>query len=560
MPLTEVAAGSVIAGYRIEELAGRGGMGVVYRATQLALDRQVALKLIAPEFANDALFRQRFKRESRLAASIDHPNVIPVHEAGDAEGLLFISMRWVEGTDLDTLVRRGGGLDPERAVALVAQVGAALDAAHARGLIHRDVKPANVLVVAGPIEHVYLTDFGLVKRLRASVPLTHSGQLLGTLDYVAPEQIQQTGGDARSDVYSLGCVLFHCLTGRVPFEADDEVAKIYAHLNDSPSAPSELVPGVPPALDLVVAHAMAKEPARRYASAGELGRAAVEAAQELSWSPALRSTAWGGGTGQRPAQANGKHPVGRAPPRLRWAVGLVLVAAGIVGIVALASPFGDGDNRQPGRSAGPAPIPADGTLLHAPGSSRVYVVKAGAKFSIPRGQRTVFGYTPEETRTISAAALGDIPDIPREGSLVRPYGSTIIWAVEGGQRQLAGPPGGADVAIIPSTGLRQIPGLAGGRKTMVVLVAPSSVQEGRTFRLAARVRSPKGVPGGACVFYRIDRARLRERANTPTRNGRCEARLRVGGRVRVRYSVHFVGDRGWRGSTAATRPIHVQAR
>jgi serine/threonine protein kinase len=251
MPLIDVGTGSVIAGYRIEELAGRGGMGVVYRATQLALDRQVALKLIAPEFANDALFRQRFKRESRLAASIDHPNVIPVHEAGDAEGLLFISMRWVGGTDLDTLIRREGGLEPERAVALVAQVGAALDAAHARGLIHRDVKPGNVLVVPGPVEHVYLTDFGLVKRLRASAALTRSGQLLGTLDYVAPEQIQRTGGDARSDVYSLGCVLFHCVTGRVPFETDDDVAN--AHLNDSPPAPSELAPGLLPVLDLVVA-------------------------------------------------------------------------------------------------------------------------------------------------------------------------------------------------------------------------------------------------------------------------------------------------------------------
>ena len=143
---------------------------------------------------------------------------------------------------------------------------------------------------------------------------------------------------------------------------------------------------------------------------------------------------------------------------------------------------------------------------------------------------------------------------------MRPFGSTIVWLVEDGVRRLAGPPRGADVAIIPSTGLRQIPAQAGGRKTVVVLLAPSSVQEGRAFRLAARVRSPKGVPGGACVFYRIERGRLRERANTPTRNGRCEARLRVGGLVRVRYSVHFVGDRGWRGSTASTRPIHVQPR
>src|SRR3954447_4645673 len=277
-PMTELHTDPLIVGYRIEALAGEGGMGVVYRATQLALGRPVAVKLISPKLAANPRFRERFQRESRLAASIDHPNVIPVYEAGEADGSLFLSMRWVEGSDLETLIRRSGGMEPERAVRIVCQVAAALDAAHGRRLVHRDVKPANVLVVGDRgDEHVYLTDFGLVKRMSGTGQLTRSGQLLGTIDYIAPEQIQGKGQDPRTDVYSLGCVLFHCLTGRVPFEADNEVAKIYAHLNEPPPKPSDFVPGLPFALDKVVARAMAKEPEQRYPSAGDLGRAALAA-------------------------------------------------------------------------------------------------------------------------------------------------------------------------------------------------------------------------------------------------------------------------------------------
>jgi hypothetical protein len=532
MPLVDVAAGSVIAGYRVEELAGRGGMGVVYRATQLALDRQVALKLIAPEFADDALFRQRFKRESRLAASIDHPNVIPVHEAGETNGSLFISMRWVEGTDLGTLIRRGGGLEPERATAIVAQVASALDAAHAHGLVHRDVKPANVLVAAGPFEHVYLTDFGLVKRLQASAELTRSGQLLGTIDYVAPEQVRRTGGDARADVYSLGCVLLHCLTGRVPFESDDEIATIYAHLNARPPAPSELVPELGSGLDEVVARAMAKEPEQRYQSAGELGRAA------------LAATA--GSSSTRPmAPRAARRRRGRRT--LPWIGAAALAAVGVTGLVLVIDPSGDGES----------PVPADGTLLQAPGSSKMYVVKAGAKFGVPRGQRAVFGYPAEDARSISSAALREIPNVPREGSLIRAYRSTVVWKMQAGQRRLGRKPPGVDAVTIPSTGLRQIPRWAGGHRTTIVVAAPSTVTERRFFVLAAQVRSPNGVPVGACVFYRLGRSGRTERGNTATNHGRCEKRLNVGGLRRVRYSVHFIGDRGWRASKTVTPPIRV---
>ncbi|HEX6699037.1 MAG TPA: serine/threonine-protein kinase, partial [Solirubrobacteraceae bacterium] len=231
-------AGSVVAGYRIEEVAGRGSMGVVYRATQLVLQRPVALKLIATESAHDARFRERFQRESQLAASFDHPNVIPIYEAGEVDGSLFLAMRFVEGTDLGALIRAEGTLEPAHAVRIVAQAAAGLSAAHALGLVHRDVKPANVLIAAGEDEHVYLADFGLTKHASSAAGLTQPGMFVGTLDYSAPEVIRGDPADARADVYALGCVLFHCLTGRPPFARDSEVATMYAHLHDAAPAPS----------------------------------------------------------------------------------------------------------------------------------------------------------------------------------------------------------------------------------------------------------------------------------------------------------------------------------
>ena len=207
------APGSTFAGYRIEAEAGRGGMGIVYRATQVALGRPVALKLIAADFAGDRSFRERFKREWETAASIDHPNVIPVYEAGEAEEHLFIAMRYVEGLDLANLLAREPEFAPERAVRIIAQVASALDAAHARGLVHRDVKPANVLI--GAEEHVYLTDFGLTKHASQDA-LTKTGLFVGSVDYAAPEQIRGEAMDARTDVYSLGCVLYQALTKRLP--------------------------------------------------------------------------------------------------------------------------------------------------------------------------------------------------------------------------------------------------------------------------------------------------------------------------------------------------------
>src|SRR5215213_5861789 len=247
-------------------------MGVVYRATQLRLDRLVALKVIAPELAQDPGFRERFTHESRIAASIDHPNVVPVFEAGEQDGLLFLSMRYLEGTDLGKLLRAEGRLEPRRAARIVAQVGDALDAAHARGLVHRDVKPGNVLIAEG--DRAFLTDFGLTKHAEDATGLTKTGQWVGTVDYVAPEQVRGEAVDARTDVYALGCVLFHALSGQIPFPRPSEIAKIYAHLSDPPPAVDWVALGQPAAMGEVVARGMAKDPDERYPSAGDLGRAA----------------------------------------------------------------------------------------------------------------------------------------------------------------------------------------------------------------------------------------------------------------------------------------------
>ncbi len=266
--------GDVFVDYRIEGLAGRGGMGVVYRATQLSLERTVALKVIAPALADDDDFRKRFVAESKAAASVEHPNVIPVYYAGEREGVLFIVMRYVDGPDLRALVRAEERLQPERAAHIVAELGGALDAAHRHGLVHRDVKPANVLL--GDDDHAYLTDFGLTKRAATSTGaggLSRAGGWVGTLGYVAPEQIRGERVDARTDVYALGCVLVYALTGKAPYSGESDEATLYAHLNAPP--PSE---SVPPDFEGVVARALAKDPSDRYLSAGDLGRAALRAA------------------------------------------------------------------------------------------------------------------------------------------------------------------------------------------------------------------------------------------------------------------------------------------
>lgn len=268
----DLGLGSEFAGYRIESVLGRGGMGVVYLAEHRGLGRKVALKVLAPDLAEDERFRERFVRESRIAASLEHPNIVPIHEAGEVDGVLYIAMRYVEGTDLRSLLRDQGALEPQRAAAIVGQVAGALDAAHERGLVHRDVKPANVLIAkavgstAG--EHVYLSDFGLTKRTSSESGLTNTGQFVGTLDYAAPEQFEGKPLDARTDVYSLGCLLYECVTGQSPFRRENDAALMYAHLMEQAPAPTSVRPGLPKGIDPVVSRAMAKKPTDRYDGAG----------------------------------------------------------------------------------------------------------------------------------------------------------------------------------------------------------------------------------------------------------------------------------------------------
>jgi len=273
--------GTELAGYRIESLLGFGGMSVVYLAEDLRLKRRVALKLLAASLAEDDSFRDRFLRESELAASIDHPNIVPIYEAGTTEDLLYIAMRYVEGRDLKERLQRGP-LNPTDAIGIVAQVGSALDSAHMRSLVHRDVKPSNVLLDTGArpdgSDHVYLADFGLTRRVSEGAGIGDDGHLMGTIDYVAPEQIAGEEIDGRADAYSLGCVLYECLVGQPPFRRDSELAVVFAHLETEPPPPSAGRPELPAALDAVIARALAKDPEDRYASCRELARAALTVA------------------------------------------------------------------------------------------------------------------------------------------------------------------------------------------------------------------------------------------------------------------------------------------
>ena len=275
--------GTELAGYRIESLLGVGGMSVVYLAEDLRLKRRVALKLLASSLAEDEAFRDRFLRESELAASIDHPNIVPIYEAGTTGDLLFIAMRYVEGRDLKDRLHRSR-LDPPDAIGILSQVASALDAAHARGLVHRDVKPSNVLLDTGArpdgSDHVYLADFGLTTRVSEEAGLGDDGHLMGTIDYVAPEQIGGEEIDGRADVYSLGCVLYECLVGQPPFRSDSDLAVVFAHLETEPPPPSVVRPELSVALDAVIARALAKDPAERYPSCRELVRAALAVAAD----------------------------------------------------------------------------------------------------------------------------------------------------------------------------------------------------------------------------------------------------------------------------------------
>ncbi|MGW7049857.1 serine/threonine-protein kinase [Streptomyces avermitilis] len=296
--------GRQIASYRIEREIARGGMAVVYRARDLRLDRTVALKLLAPELALNDTFRRRFTHESRVAAAIDHPNIVPVFEAGETEGVLYIAMRFVSGRDLRHLLDRDGPLPFSAAVRIALQVASALDAAHDNGLVHRDVKPGNILVARGTDsdhpEHVYLTDFGLTKKSLTLTGFTIPGQFVGTLDYVAPEQICGKPVDGRCDVYGFGCVVYEILAGTPPFCRDDEMALLWAHQHDEPPRLSRRRPDLGPQVDEVMAKALAKSPEDRYDSC-------------LAFVAALRAAGAGAGPRRHPPKRTGPTTIPEPP-------------------------------------------------------------------------------------------------------------------------------------------------------------------------------------------------------------------------------------------------------
>jgi serine/threonine protein kinase len=307
--------GDEVGGYRIESFIARGGMAVVYRARDTRLNRPVALKVLAPELTENESFRKRFMRESQLAALIDHPHIIPIYRAGQFEDALYLAMRFVDGTDLHGLLARTGPLDLPLAVRVFDQIGSALDVAHEHHLVHRDVKPGNVLVDegGGPGRfHLYLTDFGLTKRIASLSGLTAPGHFLGTVAYIAPEQIAGRPADARTDVYALGCVLFEALTGDRPFDRDTDAAVLFAHLHDRPPSVAAARSDLPRVVDRIVAKAMAKEPGGRYANCRELVadlRALATKTASAPLAPPLApqtgraaATPWPAGTDSRPTR------------------------------------------------------------------------------------------------------------------------------------------------------------------------------------------------------------------------------------------------------------------
>src|SRR5450631_1764333 len=404
---TQLEPGSVIAGYRIDGVIGRGGMGMVYRAANVALGRTYALKVLAPELADDE-FRERFKREIRVAASLNHPDVAAIHYAGEQDGVLFLAMDLIDGTDLREVIADSGPLEPERAVGLLLQITCALDAAHREGLVHRDVKPANVLIsVRDGQEHAYLTDFGLAKRFDTATALSVKGLVVGTVDYMPPEQITGSHTDARTDVYALGCVFFQMLTGKVPYERPNSVATLFAHAYEPPPPLAGPASDLHPTLAPVIAKAMAKEPGERYFSAGDFARDAAAALQGARYTGPPSVVATGEAKPQRDEQETE-----------RAEAALVALEAAM---------------QQPtaaGASEAPDPEPGPPTTISPAGPETV----ASPSIASPPQNEDWIGTTPTprapatvETPIASPAAAGDAP--PHVGGSVRKYRWPIAAAL-----------------------------------------------------------------------------------------------------------------------------------
>ena len=402
--LQAFAPGAMFAGYRVESLIGRGGMGVVYRATDLSLGRPVALKMIAPELAQDERFRDRFLREPRIAASLEHPNVVPIHEAGERDGHLYVAMRYVAGSDLSTVLAREGRLAPERALAVLAQIADALDTAHRRGLVHRDVKPANVLLDED--EHAYLTDFGVTKQVGGAS--TDTGRVVGTLDYVAPEQIRGEAVDGRTDCYALACVLYECLSGAPPFRRETEAEMLWAHMHEQPAA----LPGYG-ALDPVFKRGLAKERDERYGSCAELIKDARRALGLSAAAPVRRP---------------------RVPSWLRrrgrtiLAAGLLVLAGGLAAVIVALTTTGD-SRVEPLRN-GVAAIDAEGgidSFTEAATPPSNIAVGEGAVWALNTEDDIVSRIDPETKRVVKTfESAGRPSDLA--------VGAGAVWVGNGGGR------------------------------------------------------------------------------------------------------------------------------
>ena len=413
--LAGLRAGSLVAGYRLEAQVGAGGMAVVFRARDERLGRLVALKVLAPGLAADAGFRRRFIAESRAAAAVDDPHIIPVYEAGEADGVLFIAMRFVAGGDLRGVLDREGPLPPGRAAAFISPVASALDAAHRAGLVHRDVKPANILVDARPgrPDHVYLSDFGVSKGAVSSVSLTGAGHFLGTPDYSAPEQIQGRAVDGRADQYALACVAFQLLTGSVPFARDQGMAVLLAHLSEPPPALAARRPDLPAAADPVLARAMAKVPEKRYASCREFADALREA---LGVAPYTSPGPLPAAFGHLPA-ADRPRSWADTPSSMITSPGSAATSTADVvpGRAAIPSPPGPGHARQKPRASG-SPWRRRLAPLAAAAAVTAAVVAVLLTLGFPKGGS---GLTPRTSPTDKATRL-----VYALGGRVPPY---YVW-------------------------------------------------------------------------------------------------------------------------------------
>jgi len=449
----DLPAGTRIASYQIEQLIGRGGMAVVYRAIDVRLDRPVALKILAPELAADDAFRQRFIRESRAAAAVDHPNVIPVFEAGEADGMLFIAMRYVSGQDVRALIERSGRLPAARTVSIVTQVAAALDAAHAHGLVHRDVKPANMLLAAvgdgTTADHVYLSDFGLSKHAVSTASLTGTGQFLGTLDYMSPEQVEGRPIDGRTDLYALACAAFEMLTGEPPFRREENLAVLWAQVSMPPPSVRQRRPDLPAAVDQVMATALAKSPADRQASC-------MEFAAALRAACAIRP----GGQADAP-----RHPPVAAPPdptELALRPGQAAAAAAVPEVTitelpadaaprAAAGPAGPGGARPAGQGRDVAPGYQPRTGVPAAGPASGYQPTTGLPAAGPAS-----GYQPTTGLPAASAAPGYQPrtGFPAAGPASSYQPTTGFPAAPGQQAagSRSGPPGLTDRLLTDTPG------------------------------------------------------------------------------------------------------------